>query len=59
MKSQIGDPKMDSGCFEEGEDLDGDFDFAKPLSEQQIIWLMDELTCREVLWLPFDHYYHY
>ena len=47
-KAQIGDPKMDSGCLEKGEDPDDDFDFSKPLSEQQIIWLMDELTCREV-----------
>lgn len=50
--AQIGDPKMDSGCLEKGEDPDDDFDFSKPLSEQQVIWLMDELTCREVRMLP-------
>lgn len=54
MKLQIGDPKMDSGCLEEGEDPDDDFDFSRPLSEQQLVWLMDELTCREVPMLPLS-----
>lgn len=39
---------MDSGCLEDGEDLEDDFDFSAPLSASQIIWLMDELICREV-----------
>jgi Mak10 subunit, NatC N(alpha)-terminal acetyltransferase len=39
---------MDSGCLEEEEALEDDFDFTKPLSAGQVLWLMDELTCREV-----------
>lgn len=39
---------MDSGGLEEGEDLEDDFDFSKPLSTGQVLWLMDELMCREV-----------
>ena len=38
---------MDSGYLEEGEDAEDEFDFAKPLSAPQIVWLMDELICRE------------
>ena len=55
MRFEIGDAKMDSGCLEEGEDLEDQFDFNKPLSEQQLIWLMDELTCREVCGAPIHH----
>jgi Mak10 subunit, NatC N(alpha)-terminal acetyltransferase len=39
---------MDSGCLEEGEDLEDDFDFSKPLSAGQVVCLMDDLMCREV-----------
>lgn len=39
---------MDSGCLEEGEDLEHDFDFSKPLSAGQVVSLMDDLMCREV-----------
>jgi N-alpha-acetyltransferase 35, NatC auxiliary subunit len=39
---------MDSGFLEEGDDLEDDFDFSQPLSPEQVVWLMDELVCREV-----------
>jgi N-alpha-acetyltransferase 35, NatC auxiliary subunit len=39
---------MDSGFLEEGENLEDDFDFSHPLTSEQVLWLMDELVCREV-----------
>lgn len=47
---QIGDSKMDSGALEDGEDLVDDFDVSQPLSNEQVIWIMDQLLCREVSW---------
>lgn len=47
-KLQIGDPKMDSGCVEDEEDIENDFDVSQSLSVDELIWLIDELTCREV-----------
>lgn len=37
---------MDSGCHP-GEDAEEDYNFATPFSAHQLIWLMDELICRE------------
>lgn len=48
---EIGDPKMDSGALEDGEDLEDHFDVSQPLSSEQAIWIIDELICREVSWL--------
>lgn len=39
---------MDSGCVDDGESLDDDFDVCKLISPTEIIWLMDELLSREV-----------
>jgi hypothetical protein len=39
---------MDSGFLEDGEDLEDDFDFSHPFTSEQVVWLMDELVCREV-----------
>jgi Mak10 subunit, NatC N(alpha)-terminal acetyltransferase len=45
---EIGDPKMDSGCLEEGEDLEDDYDFDEPLSPSQVFAIMVHLIYREV-----------
>lgn len=45
---EIGDPKMDSGALGPGEDLEDDFEPSQPLSAAQVIWIIDELMCREV-----------
>lgn len=42
---------MDSGCVEEGESLDVDFDVCQPLSPNELIWLMDEMLSREVFYI--------
>lgn len=47
---KIGDPKMDSGALEEGEDLEDDFDVSQPLSPEQVMWIIDQLVYREVSW---------
>ncbi|KIW68012.1 hypothetical protein PV04_03988 [Phialophora macrospora] len=47
---EIGDPKMDSGCTAFDPDSDEELDPTKPLSAEEIIWLMDELMYREVAW---------
>ena len=39
---------MDSGHLEPDESLDQEFDASMDLSAQQLIWLMDELSNREV-----------
>ena len=39
---------MDSGVLEEGDDLEDDFDFEQPLEAAEVVWIMDELLCREV-----------
>ncbi|EHY54835.1 N-alpha-acetyltransferase, non-catalitic subunit [Exophiala dermatitidis] len=47
---EIGDPKMDSGALRSGPDDEEDLDLSLTPSAEEIIWLMDELTCREVAW---------
>jgi hypothetical protein len=44
---KIGDSKMDSGCLEEGEDLEDEYDFEKPLSPTQVFSIMVCLIYRE------------
>ena len=46
--SQIGDPKMDSGCSAFDPEPEEEFDPARPTSAEETIWLMDELMYREV-----------
>ncbi|KAK6384945.1 N-alpha-acetyltransferase, non-catalitic subunit [Exophiala oligosperma] len=47
---EIGDPKMDSGSVAFDPDTEAEFDFAATSSPEEILWLMDELSCREVAW---------
>lgn len=49
----MGDPKMDSGCVKDEDDFEDDFDVTRDLSPEELIWLIDELTCREV-WVRFQ-----
>jgi hypothetical protein len=39
---------MDGGSLANGEDLEDDFDVFQQLSPEQVIWIIDELVCREV-----------
>ncbi|KIW92978.1 uncharacterized protein Z519_06827 [Cladophialophora bantiana CBS 173.52] len=47
---EIGDPKMDSGCSAFDADIDEEFDPARTVSAEEMIWLMDQLMYREVAW---------
>ncbi|KIW12266.1 hypothetical protein PV08_09542 [Exophiala spinifera] len=47
---EIGDPKMDSGSVAFDPDSEAEYDFSTTHSPEEIIWLMDELFCREVAW---------
>ena len=42
------DPKMDSGCLENGESLDQEFDMEREILPRELIWLMDGLLNRQV-----------
>ncbi|OAL25921.1 hypothetical protein AYO22_04548 [Fonsecaea multimorphosa] len=44
---EIGDPKMDSGCTAFDAESDEEFDPARAVSAEEIIWLMDQLMYRE------------
>ena len=44
----MGVPKMDSGCLEEGESLDQEFDMEHEILPEELVWLMDGLLNREV-----------
>lgn len=44
------DAKMDSGHVPPDDTFDPDFDVSKPLSEQQALWIMDQLMCLEITW---------
>ncbi|OAG45072.1 hypothetical protein AYO21_00420 [Fonsecaea monophora] len=44
---EIGDPKMDSGCTAFDAESDEEFDPARSVSAEEIIWLMDQLMYRE------------
>ncbi|KIW28902.1 uncharacterized protein PV07_04757 [Cladophialophora immunda] len=47
---EIGDPKMDSGCTAFDAESDEEFDPARTVSAEEIIWLMDQLMYREAAW---------
>ncbi|OAP57826.1 hypothetical protein AYL99_08564 [Fonsecaea erecta] len=47
---EIGDPKMDSGCAAFDAESDEEFDPARNVSAEEIVWLMDQLMYREVAW---------
>jgi N-alpha-acetyltransferase 35, NatC auxiliary subunit len=46
---QIMDPKMDSGCLAEGESLDEEYDVNRDLLPEEILGIIDQLLCLEVL----------
>ena len=43
------DPKMDSGFLGPGESLDDDYDVSRPLLPTEVIGIIDQLLCLEVL----------
>ena len=43
------DPKMDSGCLEPGETLEDDYDVLRELMPEEVIAIMDQILCYEVL----------
>lgn len=43
---------MDSGALEDGDDDSDEFDFERPLLPEEVMWVVDELICREVLHMP-------
>lgn len=43
---------MDSGSVAFDPDTEAEFDFAATSSPEEILWLMDELSCREVGYRP-------
>lgn len=42
---------MDSGYVEPGKDAADEFDVSKDLLPSEVIWIMDEILCRELAWL--------
>lgn len=42
------DPKMDSGCLDEGETFDSDYDVSRPLSKEEVVGIMDRMLAHEV-----------
>jgi N-alpha-acetyltransferase 35, NatC auxiliary subunit len=42
------DPKMDSGCVEEGESVDVEYDVSRALLPEEVLGLMDQLLSYEV-----------
>ncbi|KAK7920981.1 hypothetical protein PG985_009003 [Apiospora marii] len=47
---EIMDPKMDSGCLEEGESLDEEYDTARDLLPEEVLGIIDQLLCLEMAW---------
>ena len=47
---QIMDPKMDSGYVAPGDTFEADFDPASPRPLDEIIWILDQLLCLEIMW---------
>lgn len=39
---------MDSGFLAPGETLDDDYDVARELLPEEVLWIIDELLCHEV-----------
>ena len=47
---QIMDSKMDSGFLELGDTLEDDYDCSRELLPEEVIGIMDSLSCLEVRW---------
>ena len=47
------DPKMDSGFLAPGERFQDTYDLSREISPEEVIGIMDQLVCHEVLW-PSD-----
>ncbi|KAJ9665442.1 N-alpha-acetyltransferase, non-catalitic subunit [Coniosporium apollinis] len=47
---EIMDPKMDSGVLQPGETLEHDYDLQKDLLPEEVIGIMDQLLCYEMVW---------
>lgn len=43
------DPKMDSGCPEAEETLDDVYDVCRPLLPEEVLGIIDQLLCHEVV----------
>ena len=43
---------MDSGCLEEGESLDEEYDTARDLLPEEVLGIIDQLLCLEVKFRP-------
>lgn len=43
---------MDSGCLEEGESLDEEYDTARDLLPEEVLGIIDQLLCLEVWCRP-------
>lgn len=39
---------MDSGCLDEGETFDSDYDVSRPLSKEEVVGIMDRMLAHEV-----------
>ncbi len=44
------DPKMDSGFIPPGDTFEADFDPATPVSLPELLWVMDQILCLEIMW---------
>jgi len=44
------DPKMDSGFVPAGDTFEPEFDVCRPLSAEEVLWIMDQLSCLEIAW---------
>ena len=42
------DPKMDSGCVRDGDELEVRYNVARPLLPEEVLGIMDQLLCHEV-----------
>ena len=46
------DPKMDSGFLGPGQTLDDDYDVLRELQPEEVVGIMDQLLCSEVVTCP-------
>ena len=46
---------MDSGCLADGESPEEQYDLERHLQPEELIWLLDELTCGEVRLCQVPH----
>lgn len=47
---------MDSGYLEPGETMEDDFDFGQDLLPEEIIGIIDQLLCHEVIYDPMKRW---